>query len=281
MTGSQPSAELVVLGPRNRRVGELRRLIRKRSPADAEVVLEGFILISEALALGLKPRQVTVPMSERRLPAVVDVLDRLDSGTEVLTVTDAAFKSLATTVSPQPMLAVVKRPMAALPEVLDPDDLVIMLVGVKYPGNTGTIVRVASACSARCVVVAGGADPWATKAVRASSGAAMRVPLVSVTDPVEALKSLRDAGAVVVGTDVRDGVPYDGGVLSADRMVIVLGSEGNGLDRELFESVVDHWVRIPMAAPTESLNVAMAATLLAYETRRGRTPDTEHSAHSA
>lgn len=194
-------------------------------------------------------------------------MDRLDAGVEVLSLTDRAFESVAPAVSPQPVLALVARPHVELPQSLAPHDLVLVLVGVADPGNTGTIIRTAEACAACCVVVVGGADPWAPKAVRASAGSVLRVPVVQATDAGAVLEALRAGGAAVVAADPRDGARHDAGVLAAGKraVALVLGSESHGLDPSL---PIDHRVRIPMAGRTESLNVAMAATLLAFETRR-------------
>ena len=169
--------------------------------------------------------------------------------------------------TPRPLLALIGKPRAALPASMAPDDLVLVLVGVSDPGNTGTIIRTAEACAARCVVVVGGADPWAPKAVRASAGSVLRVPVASADDARLALDALRAAGAVIVAADPSGGEPHHSGVLAAGSgpVALVLGSESHGLDSSL---PVDRRVRIPMADGTESLNVAMAATLLAFERRR-------------
>ena len=243
--------------------------MRRRAPGDATVVLEGPRTLSEALAAGIEPSVVVVAESAGHAPALRDALDRLDARVEVLTLTDRAFDSVAPAVSPQPVLALVARPEVELPRSLGCDDLVLVLVGVSDPGNVGTIVRSAEACAARCVIVSGGADPWAPKAVRASAGSMLRVPVVSGVDAAEALSALRVAGARVVAADAHDGAPHDAGVLAASNgpVALVLGSESHGLDPALRE-LVDRRVRIPMAGDAESLNVAMAATLLAFEYRR-------------
>ena len=122
--------------------------------------------MSEALAAGIEPVLVAVPESVAEGAESQAMLSRLGAGTEVLVLSDRAFDSVAPTVSPQPMLALVDKPQARIPESVTGDDLVIVLVGVSDPGNTGTIIRTAEACAARCVVVSGGADPWAPKAVQ-------------------------------------------------------------------------------------------------------------------
>ena len=106
--------------------------------------------------------------------------------------------------------------------------VVLVLAGVGDPGNLGTLVRAADAVAA------------------------------------DAVDALRDAGVTVVGTDVTGGEPFDQGVL--DRPVaIVMGSEPHGLDRDVD---LDAWAHIAMPGRTESLNVAMAGTLLLYEACR-------------
>lgn len=245
--------------------------MRRRSPGDAQVVLEGTRTVSEALAAGIEPSVVAVPESAADDAAAQEVVSRLGSGIELLVLSDRAFDSVAPAVSPQPVLALVDRPRAALPESLAQDDLVLVLAGVSDPGNVGTVIRTAEACGARGVVVAGGADPWAPKAVRASAGSVLRVPVVQEVDAPAVLKTLRAAGATIVAADPHDGERHDAGVLAAGQgaVALVLGSESHGLDPSLRE-LVDRRVRIPMAGDTESLNVAMAATLLAFEYRRQR-----------
>jgi len=256
------------LGARNPRIIELRRLIGRRSSRSPEVILEGPRTVGEALDAGFIPEFLVVPDDRADDPAAVAILDRLPSEVEVLVLRGSAFNKLAPSVSPQPMLAVVPRPMAEIPTTLEADDLVIVLVDVGDPGNVGTLIRVADAVAARCVVVAGGADPWGAKAVRSSTGSVMRVPVVSGVGAEDALISLREAGARIVATDVAKGTPHDSGAVTTPA-AIVLGSEAHGLSHDL-DPLVDLWVNIGMPGRAESLNVAMAGTLLAFEARRGR-----------
>ncbi len=255
------------LGPRNQRVARLRRLVRRRAPGDATVVLEGLRAVSEALAAGIEPSVVAVPESAAGNARVQELLARLGPGVEMMVLSDRAFDSVAPAVSPQPMLALAGKPPACLPESVAADDLVLVLVGVSDPGNVGTIIRLAEAGAACCVVVVGGADPWAPKAVRASAGSSLRVPIVQAVDARAALGALRAAGARIVAADPGEGEPYDSGVVARGRgpVALVLGSESHGIEASL---PVDHRARIPMAGDTESLNVAMAATLLVFEYRR-------------
>lgn len=250
-----------VLGAQNPRIAELRRLIGRRSSRSTEIVLEGPRTVREALDAGHVPSMVIVPETGDAHP----LLDELPGSVEIVVTRDNVFERLAPSVSPQPMLALVPRPVGGLPAAFGTDDLVLVLAEVSDPGNVGTLIRVADAVGAAAVVCIGGADPWGPKTVRSSAGSVLRVPVVQVDTLDDALAGLRAAGARLIGTDVRDGEPHDGGVLDGP-VAIVLGSEPHGLDRA--EIDVDAWVRIDMPGNTESLNVAMAGTLLAYEARR-------------
>ncbi len=233
------------------------------------MVLEGRRTLSEALAAGIEPSVVVAAQSALDSAPVRDVLARLAPRVDVLVLTDRALRSVASSVSPQPLLALVDKPAAAVPGSMAPDDLVLVLAGVADPGNAGTIIRTAEACAACCVVVVGGADPWAPKAVRASAGSVLRVPVAPAADAGAALRTLRAAGAVIVAADASEGERHDSGVLAAGSgpVALVLGSESRGLEPVVRE-LADRRVRIPMAGSAESLNVAMAATLLAFEYRR-------------
>ena len=261
-----PASESHVLGAQNPRIAELRRLIGRRSSRSGEIVLEGPRTVREALDAGHVPTTVIVPERGDEHP----LLDELPGSVEIVVTRDQVFDRLAPSVSPQPMLALVSRPQGSLPEALGPDDLALVLADVGDPGNVGTLIRVADAVGAVAVVCVGGADPWGPKTVRSSAGSVLRVPVVQLDSVDAAGAALRAAGARVIGTDVRDGEPHDGGVL-AGPVAIVLGSEPHGLDRG--EVDVDAWVRIDMPGNTESLNVAMAGTLLAYEARRSAGDD--------
>lgn len=252
-----------VFGAQNPRIAELRRLIGRRSSRSAAIVLEGPRTVGEALDAGHVPTTVVVPESAADDAAVGAIDDRLAGECEWLVVRDHVFDKLAPSATPQPMLALVPRPSFDVPG-LGTDAVVLVLADVGDPGNVGTLIRAADAVAADLVVVAGGADPWGPKAVRSSAGSVLRVPIVQFADVGDAVDALREHGIRVVGTDVAEGQPHDGGVLDAP-VAIVLGSEPHGLDAEV---EVDAWCHIAMPGRTESLNVAMAGTLLLYEARR-------------
>ena len=128
------------------------------------------------------------------------------------------------------------------------------------PGNAGTIIRSAEAAGADAVVLTpGSVDPYNPKVVRASAGSLFRIPVVEAT--LESLSGYRR-----LGTSSHRGDRYTDPVYHG-RVAVVVGNEAHGLDDD---AAIDQWITIPHAGPAESLNVAMAATVLAFEVARQR-----------
>lgn len=121
-----------VLGAQNPRIAELRRLIGRRSSRSGDVVIEGPRTVGEVFDAGHEPSIVIVPEYAEDDPSVVAIEDRLSSRTEFLLVRDHVFERLAPSATPQPMLAIVARPVAALPAE---SAVVLVLAGVGDPGN--------------------------------------------------------------------------------------------------------------------------------------------------
>jgi RNA methyltransferase, TrmH family len=168
---------------------------------------------------------------------------------------------VADTETPTGLFAVIAIPPAD-PAVLDRASLVVVADRVSDPGNLGTILRSAEAAGAGAVVVTPGTvDVYNPKVVRASAGALFHVPVVPDT-----LDSLRRRGLRLIGTSSRRGTPHTATNWSG-RVAIVAGGEAHGLDDD---APVDDWVCIEHRGRAESLNVAMAVTVLCFEATRGR-----------
>jgi TrmH family RNA methyltransferase len=167
------------------------------------------------------------------------------------------IERVASTDSPQPVIAVV-----AMRDADIPADSTFLLVADQLadPGNAGTIIRSAEAAGADAVVLTpGSVDPYNPKVVRASAGSVFRMPVVEAS--LESLTGFRR-----LGTSSHRGDHYTDPVYHG-RVAVVVGNEAHGLADD---AAVDQWITIPHAGRTESLNVAMAATVLAFEVARQR-----------
>lgn len=260
-----------VLSGRNPRLVELRRLSGRRSArTDAgRFVIDGPRLVTEALAAGVAIHEVYVPADAIGDEPVAALLGALDAaGVPVALVGADVFAGLSSTESPQPAIAVASPPAEDLAAVLAHDALLV-LVDVADPGNAGTLVRVAEAAGVGGVVACGRAvEWWNPKVVRAAAGSLFRVPVATAPDAVEVLARLHAAGTTTLATVVDDAVAYTEVDWRA-RVAIVLGSEAHGLGPEVAAAATAR-IHVPMAGRVESLNVAMAGAVCAFELARVR-----------
>lgn len=237
----------------NPKVQRLRRLIGRRGARldEGAFVVEGAVLLREAVAAGW-----TVE-AQFAAPGVEGLTD----ASRVHPLAPGVAERIADTTTPPGLFAVValRRPPV---DVLGGADWVVVADGLADPGNLGTIVRSAEAAGAGGVVVTPGTvDHTNPKVVRAAAGALFHVPVVPA-----ALADVRGAGLRLVGTSSHRGAAHTDAAWS-DRLALVVGSEAHGLADD---APVDDWVRIVHAGRAESLNVAMAATVLCFEIARQR-----------
>ena len=249
----------------------LRQLLRKRGARSAEqvVVVEGAELLSVAIAAGADIEAVYVAPEGVDNPSVVEVTTRvLDGGGRVFDLAPGVMERIASTVTPQPLLAVVSYAPAGF-DRLDGATLVVVCVDVRDPGNLGTVIRTADAAGVNAVICCDGTvDPTNPKTVRSTAGSLFHVPVIEGGTTTETLEALTSRGFTTVATVVRDGIDYT--EFDWNRPVaLVLGNEAAGLD-EALTGALDGGVTIPMAGRAESLNVGVSAAVLCFEALRQR-----------
>ena len=259
----------IVQSPHNARLKELRRILG--SPGQngtARAGIEGPNLVAEAVRAGLAIECVFVAQDAQRLLEGL----ALPAETEVLLLPRAVLEPALTTETPQPIAALVKPQQWNWEDVLaargNARALVVVLAGVQDPGNLGTILRSAEAFGATGVVcLPGTVSAWNLKAVRASAGSIFRVPLLSESAE-ECFRQLRKNDVTLWATATRGAKEVDRVDLSRP-VALIIGNEGQGVDREL-AATADGVLTIPCPGPVESLNAAVAASVLLYEAARQR-----------
>jgi TrmH family RNA methyltransferase len=273
MPDSKRETEFPRLSRSHPLVARLRRLARSPAGREAErvVLLEGIHLAQAALESGTQILEALASPRLERDAAGRELMGRLRAaGIAPRAVTDAVLDALHDAASPQGILILAARPRHTV--TLDagardhPRRLLLLACGVQDPGNAGALVRLAEAAGAAGFVAADGADPFGQKALRASAGSALRLPVARLEGaPALAawLAQARDAGFAIVGAASRGGTPYR----QADwprRLVLALGAESSGLPEQASRALSLR-VTIPIAPRVESLNVATAAGILLFE----------------
>lgn len=264
---------MAALAASNPRVRRLRRLSGRRSARldDGAFVIEGPTLVAEAIEAGAGVEGLFVEVDTPELDEVVDRARA--AGVPIHELQAGVVAGITDSVTPRPVLAVVTTPESDIDGLVDGalqrGRPMVLLVDVRDPGNVGTILRAAEASGAAGVICCRGtADPWSPKVVRSSAGAVLHVPLSTGHDPVDVLALLAARGVPTVAAVVRDGSDPDHVDLSGT-VALVLGNEAAGLD-PASAAACDERVTIPMDGRAESLNVAMAASVLCFEAARRR-----------
>jgi TrmH family RNA methyltransferase len=253
----------------NARLKELRRAFAKPGRDTHGLAgIEGANLLEEALRAQLHvPCVFVAEGAEERLEGLP-----LPPAIEVLQVPRALLDSVLQTEAPQPVAALVEVPDWTLSHVLGPGKwsapLILVVAGIQDPGNLGTILRSAEAFGASGIVaLPGTVSPWNAKAVRASAGSVFRMPFISTTSE-ECFTSLRQAGVRILTTTVHAAEPLDFCELTG-AIALLIGNEGSGVPADL-AAHAEGAITIPCPGDVESLNAAVAASVLLYEASRQR-----------
>ena len=250
---------------------------RKSRERHALFVAEGVRAVEATLAASVVVRGALVAPALAATPRGGALRAALDAqGVEVLDVDAAAFASAADTDSPQGVLLIAERPAATLDGLAavcrasapGREVRVLVLDAVQDPGNVGTLVRAAAALGAGGVVaLPGTADLWSAKVVRAAMGAHFALPVLHA--PLDALGAMLDAADVPLWAADGVGAPVDAATIAAPpRLALAVGNEGAGLSTPV-RARAAAFVSVPTTGVVESLNAAVAGSILLYALRPG------------
>ena len=257
-------AELVV-SARNPLLKEIRRASdRGALTAGGCMVAESFHLLEEALRGDCAIESVVAAESVR---TAVEARIKGIPSIRLYVVPDALFELVASTEAPQGVVALVRPPQWTLDHVFRGRSMAVLLDGLQDPGNAGSIVRAAEAFGATGVLfLKGTVSPYNTKTIRASAGSLFRVPFVSGIEPDLAIAAIEQKRLDVYATLPREGRMIHEADLSR-RFAVAIGGEGRGVSDRLRAAAQK--LRIPTTR-VESLNAAVAASIVLYEAHRQR-----------
>jgi RNA methyltransferase, TrmH family len=260
----------VITSAANPLVKRVRALAdRKHRRREAAFVVQGMQPVWQAVEAGADIETLIVaPDLLRHAGAAAMVRAREEAGVPVARLSGELFSRIADRDGPSGLAAIVRSAPAALADLaVGAGSLFAALHSAGNPGNVGTIIRTASAAGADGVILIGpSADAYDPAAVKASMGAIFSVPVATVGSAAEFLDWAAAGAVTVAATSARGSVScWDADL--APPLAVLLGSEGAGLPDDLL-AAADLRVAIPMTGTAESLNLAVAASILLYEVRR-------------
>jgi TrmH family RNA methyltransferase len=235
---------------------------RKQRLAEGRFVIEGARLIDDALAANCQPDWIFC--AQRLLPRASETVQRLKARhVEVIEVSDAVLKACSDTETPQGLVGVMKQPR--LPWPPEPR-LIVIADRLRDPGNLGTLLRSSAAAGVSGVLLAPETvDVFNSKVVRGAMGAHFRLPILS--DDWAAIAD-RVRGLNVYVAEADESQPYTSIDWTRPSAVIV-GGEAEGASVEA-QRLATLRISIPLAREVESLNAAVAASVIVFEAKRQR-----------
>ena len=229
---------------------------RKGRTEQGRILVEGEVMLREALSCGLIPREGLAAEGHEALAAQLQA-----AGAHMALAPERLLESVCDTRTPQGICAAFDAPapmeLDALPE------RIVALDGVQDPGNVGTIWRTADAAGFLALLAGPGtADLNSPKVQRAAMGSGFRIPYALAGDLPEALRTLKARGFTCVAADLR-GEPFARRPRLTGPLILMIGNEANGLSPQAL-ALADVRLKLPMRGGAESLNAAVAAGIFMY-----------------
>ena len=266
----------------------VKRFRRVRAMGERQhILLEGVRLIEDAIQAGAHFESVAFTSgleSNERGAALLDVLLRSVQCRGAL-VSKQVMEAIVDTQTPQGVAALVSRPYHELDDIFNADpDLLVIADELQDPGNLGAIIRTAEAAGASGLITTRyTVDPFNDKAIRASMGSALRLPITTGASRLNVATRCRERKIRIIASRAPTTTTQQGAESTVDQVTssayydvdmtvptaLIVGREATGVS-ELWEANADGFAHIPMSDGVESLNVASAAAILLYEAARQR-----------
>ncbi|MBS5938889.1 RNA methyltransferase [Clostridium sartagoforme] len=221
-------------------------------------ILEGLRLVKEAIKANMEIKNIFISKSyEDKL--VSEFNSTLLDNTIILN--DNLFSQLASTENPQGVIAVVNKINNNKDEI---GDFYLICDKVQDPGNLGTIIRTAHAAGVNGIILTKGTvDIYNDKTIRSTMGSIFYIPIIYEDNDFTFIKKLKSEGFSLITTSLQESKNFFEENLRG-KVILAVGNEGNGISDELFD-LADKKVKIPMPGDAESLNVAIAASIILFE----------------
>lgn len=241
-----------------------RKLNEKKYRTQQNIfIVEGFRFVEEALKSDFKVKYVFLSESQQYRWNSFGIQKKLQKDTEAYIVNDSVFKTLCSTETPQGIIAVVENKKSALDRK---EGFYIIADGIQDPGNLGTIIRTADAAAALGVILLKGTvDVYNSKTLRSTMGSIFHLPVINCDD-LKLVEELKKSGYRLIVSTLEGSSNFYAEKLKG-KILIAVGNEGSGVSKEIL-SLADSRVRIPMPGGAESLNAAVAASVMMFEAVR-------------
>lgn len=245
---------MLITSKDNATIKEIKKLKEKKN-REERFIVEGIKMIEEAIQYNANIELVVY--SEKFNISNIEL-----NGIKTIEVTESIFNTLTEVVSPQGILAVIRKNVDSK-KINYSNEFILALDGIQDPGNLGTIIRTVDATNLKQIIVSKDTvDTYSPKVIRSTMGAIFRVNVIEAESLPQELEKLKKEGFKIITTSLQtDKSIYD---IDYKKSVVVIGNEANGVSKEVYE-VANEKAKIPMPGKAESLNASVAAGVMMYE----------------
>lgn len=262
---------LEISSPNNPKIKLIKSLYRKRERWKNKLFLiEGIRLVEEGIDNAYPIRDIIYTDELFNTQGGPEIFEKIQDHKNLIYMPFNLFKEISDTENPQGIMAVADFPSRSMEESFKSEDpLILILDEIQDPGNMGTIIRTADAFNIDGLIISeGSVDIYNPKVVRSTMGSIFRLPIYYVEDMLATVEDLKSKGFEIYTSSLGDtNYIYDVDFKGAKG--IIIGNEARGVSEELYR-LANGRVKIPILGQAESLNAAIASSIIMYEAIRQR-----------
>ena len=258
---------MVITSKDNETIKHIKKLKEKKYREEyKEFIIEGAKMIEEAIHENANIKSVIICDDCKNQCAIPNELMYEIAKKKCIYVDEKIFSTITDVINPQGIMAIVEKPESKEQKIDYSQDVFLVLDNIQDPGNMGTILRTADSLNINQIIISkGSADIYNLKVVRSTMGAIFRVKVIESEDLTKILREMKKNKIRVCATDLQtDKSIYD---MDYHKTAIVIGNEANGVSQKILDMAATK-IKIPMIGKTESLNAAVATSIIMYEAYR-------------
>lgn len=252
-------------------IKEIKTLHRKRERWTKRLfIAEGIKMVEEIVDKGYEAKYLIYTESLFDIKGGKELYEKIKHLKNLIIIPEKLFAEITDVETPQGIMAILPFREISLNDILVKENpFIILLDRVQDPGNLGTIIRTADAFGVNGIIVSeGSVDVYNPKVVRATMGSLFRMSICHTDDSISTIKELKNRGINIYSTSLQ-GNRFIHEVDFRLPSLLIIGNESRGVSNELLD-MADMLVKIPMVGGAESLNAAVASSIIMYEALRQR-----------
>ncbi|MCR5186364.1 MAG: RNA methyltransferase [Clostridia bacterium] len=255
---------MVISSKDNELIKHLKRLKEKKYRDEfGQYIVEGKKMLDEAFNEKVSIKRVVVSESFS-LENDISTIEKNITDNSVSIISDKLFKEVSNVVTNQGVIAIIEK-RAEMPIDFE-EGFYLILDNIQDPGNMGTIIRTLDSLNIKQMIVSSGCvEVYNPKVIRSTMGAIYRVNIIQVPDLVRVVTDMKENGIKVYATDLNtDKTIYS---VNYENTALIIGNEANGVEEKV-KNIASERIKIPMLGKTESLNAAVATSIILFEAYR-------------